>query len=1587
MKLILTILLFLSFSAIAQEPEAGTPIGSPTGATIMKGRWYNTTQFIGPYRDSLNKPLRSGAFQTLTYNNKPYHWDGLGWRRMALYSEIATIDISGKLNITDTPAMLFPYVRKITGKGLSTEDYTTAEKSKLSGIATGATANSTDAFLLSRANHTGAQAATTITEDATHRFATDAEKTTWNAKQDALGFTPVPNTRTVNGHALSSNVTVTKSDVGLANADNTSDLNKPVSTATQTALDLKANLASPTFTGTVSGITKTMVGLGNVDNTTDLNKPISTATQAALDLKVAYVDDLTSLIAYSGASTTVIVRDSSTGGTFNYKTSGYTVDGGVVIAATGKGGGTKSWLRVAGKRVNPKWWGALGDGVNDDGPFIQKAVDYCTSIGGGTVVFPRGTFRDTIPVYWASKVNIDGEGDQSIIYNNRTEDDNTPGVKYLPLYFGNYQPQSYDSTNSRYFNSSTISGNRITLSTNSDLDSFTRGQIIIVRSASGWYSKDDVTRPFKPYVVRINRVDSILSPNIIVMEDPIDTVLSGGKVAINGHFISGAPKALDENHHATYYMSDIDVRNVAIKSKGEWSLRMSVYKANWQNLLLYGAEGVGGNGMAYHTWNNIRSFYWKQFSESSIGTHNTTIENVQATWVNNSFLADASKPVIRFGENVHKVTIRNINIDAGASPQRGIRANDATNCTVDGLTLTGRNLSTYGVRLENGDDTDLVSNIIIKNSTFILGSTNRYVDMDKGGFTNSVLSDNIIENNRFLGAVSTSVKLDGTNQLVKNNYFQSGDMAVNTLPVNGYVVGNYMATPTQTLTNITFRNNYSGSVYPSSTTGTLTNLTATNGTGQTWTITNPTSAPNIALALTNAGITATTNKNYVTDAQLTVIGNTSGTNTGDQDLSGKLNISDTAAMQANDLRSGSIAWPGTIYTTPTDGTVSSHKITYSPSLATQTANTVLAGPGTGSAAAPTFRSLVAADIPSLPTYAPIASPTFTGTVTLPSGTTLTTPVINGLATGTGVTSNATASTIVTRDANGNININSANQGYTTTATAAGTTTLTAASTALQFFTGSTTQTVIMPVVSTLTLGQQYYFRNNSTGQVSVLSSDASGVVGSIAAGTSAVITCILTSGVGSSSWDTRYIAIIASGGKSLTALNRLSLSGTDGTTMTFPSTSATIARTDAANTFTGDQAMSSLTLSGVNTTATTGTGSMVLSASPTFTGTPVLPTPFTVGGVSMTSTGTQLNYLNTASGVTGTGNVVLSSQPALTGSTTINGSLTVNTTSLIFRTTNGGSNITSVGIVDIGNSNSTAGSLGVAWDNTTGFQTFTAANGSRRIARAYTGIAGLVNTAGSESADMVWGTQAAGALMAEHMRMFSTGDVSIGSTTDNAMLYVNGSTRFDLGSDANYDLHYRGSTGLQTRLANGTTGQVLTATTSGAPSWATPGTGITTVGAFNTTATAAGLDITGVNIALHAASSANPGAVSTGTQTMAGNKTWNGTTSFANDVTITSANFSHTGGSMKLNYLAKTANYTVTVNDYMIDCTSNTFTLTLPTAVGVTGRVYILKNSGTATTITIATTSSQTIDGAAPGTITTMTPLRVISDGANWKTW
>jgi len=176
-------------------------------------------------------------------------------------------------------------------------------------------------------------------------------------------------------------------------------------------------------------------------------------------------------------------------------------------------------------------------------------------------------------------------------------------------------------------------------------------------------------------------------------------------------------------------------------------------------------------------------------------------------------------------------------------------------------------------------------------------------------------------------------------------------------------------------------------------------------------------------------------------------------------------------------------------------------------------------------------------------------------------------------------------------------------GYSTTATAAGTTTLTASSNYHQFFTGTTTQTVKMPVTSTLTLGQDYRIVNNSTGVVTVTSSGDNSIVAMVP-GSECILTCILLTGTTAASWDIKYGGI----------------------------------------------------------GSVTGTGGMVLATSPTLV-TPALGTPsggtltsctgLPTGGVTMAATAKILGRATAGAGVaeeiavTGSGNVVLATSPTL----------------------------------------------------------------------------------------------------------------------------------------------------------------------------------------------------------------------------------------------------------------------------------------------------------------------------------------------------
>ena len=93
-------------------------------------------------------------------------------------------------------------------------------------------------------------------------------------------------------------------------------------------------------------------------------------------------------------------------------------------------------------------------------------------------------------------------------------------------------------------------------------------------------------------------------------------------------------------------------------------------------------------------------------------------------------------------------------------------------------------------------------------------------------------------------------------------------------------------------------------------------------------------------------------------------------------------------------------------------------------------------------------------------------------------------------------------------------------------------------------------------------------------------------------------------------------------------------------------------------------------------------------------------------------------------------------------------------------------------------------------------------------------------------------------------------------------------------------------------------------------------------------------------------------------------------------------------GSMSGNYRSFSSSTTAGSDYTLIFTGTSAATLTLPDASAITGRVYWIKSvSSNASTLTIATTSSQTIDGAASWSISqTNKVVSLVSNGSNWYT-
>ena len=116
------------------------------------------------------------------------------------------------------------------------------------------------------------------------------------------------------------NIVLNKEDVGLDRVDNTPDSEKPVSNATRLELNILADELSYSnivFDSHINDfnnphrVRKEQVGLENVDNTSDKDKPVSSATQAQLDMLSSLIKGAGQALAYENYAELVNVFNSA----------------------------------------------------------------------------------------------------------------------------------------------------------------------------------------------------------------------------------------------------------------------------------------------------------------------------------------------------------------------------------------------------------------------------------------------------------------------------------------------------------------------------------------------------------------------------------------------------------------------------------------------------------------------------------------------------------------------------------------------------------------------------------------------------------------------------------------------------------------------------------------------------------------------------------------------------------------------------------------------------------------------------------------------------------------------------------------------------------------------------------------------------------------------------------------------------------------------------------------------------------------------------------------------------------------------------
>lgn len=238
------------------------------------------------------------------------------------------------------------------GDGTTYKQYSSTEKTKLSGVASGATANDTDANLKNRANHTGTQTASTISDFSTAADARVAAASGVSIQPIDSDLTTIAAIAPTNDDIIQrkagawtnrtmaqvkTDLALVKGDVGLGNVDNTSDATKNAASATLTNKDLTSGTNTfPTLNQNTTGSAAKWTTARNIaGNSVDGS---ANATFANKFIVQGTTDAGLTAAQFLGSLGTGIVKNTTTTGVLSIAAAGTDYQAPIALTTTGTSG-------------------------------------------------------------------------------------------------------------------------------------------------------------------------------------------------------------------------------------------------------------------------------------------------------------------------------------------------------------------------------------------------------------------------------------------------------------------------------------------------------------------------------------------------------------------------------------------------------------------------------------------------------------------------------------------------------------------------------------------------------------------------------------------------------------------------------------------------------------------------------------------------------------------------------------------------------------------------------------------------------------------------------------------------------------------------------------------------------------------------------------------------------------------------------------------------------------------------------------------------------------------------------------------------